>query len=626
MKIVLSIGFLLVLFVGMIIPSFAQVSDSFQVSIDKTEYLPGSYVKISASSENIAPLEGMKYSITDPNGKIIEKGILFPINNNFSTSIFITNVNPIFGTYVLNADYLEVNKSLEFEIIDNVPDSDFENTEKTLFFDTDKLIYDFNLDDKIKIFGTVSQLAQRTSLESPPVEIVLKDSTGKIVTMIGQSQTSKSLSGPTLDVPLVYYSTPDENGNFSLDITVNDIFFNDSKYLLEATYDGIKFTQEIQLIKSALLTSLQIENNVIGLGEIITVFGKIPSSECCVSITITKPDGTTERTGAKLENQILNWNWVAPKLPNNSVVNYSENAKINTNYGIYKITISTDSTSENFFFKVSDNPKNDILYDSVLNVNLEKNKLLPGDKLKISGIVVFSENSISKSIPEVVISNVVSTNNPQKVLLQSTVFPNLSGFYYTSFSLPKTIFSYGDYEVRSYYNDNYVSIPFTLVSEHDNKTDNIPNDDVKVHIPEILFEKQNRIIENSIGIKLDRKINDESISLPRVLSGSLISVPGDESIVNLKVSNELGQCIIGQDDDCLVSESTRKPGQIFDTVFVNGDNFKVRYSGTDARLEKFNILPENDDSFLPLENWTLEVIKENQASKLYYKVTYKIQQ
>ena len=128
-----------------------------------------------------------------------------------------------------------------------------------------------------------------------------------------------------------------------------------------------------------------------------------------------------------------------------------------------------------------------------------------------------------------------------------------------------------------------------------------------------------------LKLKLESKINENSILLPRVLSGSLISILGDESKVNLKVSNELGQCIIGQDDDCLVSESTRKPGQIFDTVSVNGESFKVRYSGTDARLEKFNILPENDESFLPLENWTVEVIKENQPSKLYYKVTYKLQ-
>jgi len=111
---------------------------------------------------------------------------------------------------------------------------------------------------------------------------------------------------------------------------------------------------------------------------------------------------------------------------------------------------------------------------------------------------------------------------------------------------------------------------------------------------------------------------------PRVISGSLLTpIRDDVSNVNLKVSSQSGVCIIGPDAECLVSESTRKPGQIYEVVEVDGMNLNVRYSGTDVRLEKFSILPESSDSFLPDSNWNVEVLKDEQVSRFYYKVTYK---
>jgi hypothetical protein len=111
---------------------------------------------------------------------------------------------------------------------------------------------------------------------------------------------------------------------------------------------------------------------------------------------------------------------------------------------------------------------------------------------------------------------------------------------------------------------------------------------------------------------------------PRVLSGSLVTpVRGDEPDVNIRVSTVTGICIIGQDDDCFVRESTRKQGQIYDVVEVDGISLNVRYSGPDVRLEKFSILPESSIEFLPDTNWNVEVIKDEQVSRFYYKVTYK---
>ena len=118
-------------------------------------------------------------------------------------------------------------------------------------------------------------------------------------------------------------------------------------------------------------------------------------------------------------------------------------------------------------------------------------------------------------------------------------------------------------------------------------------------------------------------IGDNQV-LPRVLSGSLLTTKIDQSNVNLRVTSESGVCIIGPDENCLVKDSTRKPGQIYEVVSVDGINLKVRYSGPDVYLEKFDILPESSIEFLPNVHWNVDVIKDDQASRFYYKINYKI--
>jgi len=52
-------------------------------------------------------------------------------------------------------------------------------------------------------------------------------------------------------------------------------------------------------------------------------------------------------------------------------------------------------------------------------------------------------------------------------------------------------------------------------------------------------------------------------------------------------------------------------------------SLNVRYSGPDVRLEKFSILPESSIEFLPNTHWNVEIIKDDQVSRFYYKVTFK---
>jgi hypothetical protein len=140
---------------------------------------------------------------------------------------------------------------------------------------------------------------------------------------------------------------------------------------------------------------------------------------------------------------------------------------------------------------------------------------------------------------------------------------------------------------------------------------------------ERIIEKVNRITEPEIQITVNEKIVDEKKLSPRVIQGSLFTtLRGEEANVNLKITTQDGICVIGPDTNCLVKESTRKPGQIYEIVNINGIDYNVRYSGPDVLLEKYTILPVDSESFLPDSTWNVKILKDEQSSRLYYKVTY----
>ena len=72
----------------------------------------------------------------------------------------------------------------------------------------------------------------------------------------------------------------------------------------------------------------------------------------------------------------------------------------------------------------------------------------------------------------------------------------------------------------------------------------------------------------------------------------------------------------------MVNESTRKPGAIYEIVTIDDKSYKIRYSGSDVRLEKFTILPELSGEQIDIKDWNVQIIKDNQPSRFYYKISY----
>jgi len=253
-------------------------------------------------------------------------------------------------------------------------------------------------------------------------------------------------------------------------------------------------------------------------------------------------------------------------------------------------------------------------------------------------------SSEGKQIDFAAASEDYSSSESIVVPFTATAVPDINGEFSIDVRIPPVIFPIGDYYVKANYGGLTNTVNFSIISEKSSESGNVtdegnPNASIpgKQSVSEELdaggyvvasvktiIEKTNRISDNLISIETKDKIVDEQSVQPRVLSGSMITPSkSDISKVNLQVSSESGICIIGQNSDCLVSDSTRKPGQIFEVISLDGMNLNVRYSGPDVRLEKFSILPQSSDDFLPDANWNVEVQKDDEVSRFYYKVTYK---
>lgn len=283
--------------------------------------------------------------------------------------------------------------------------------------------------------------------------------------------------------------------------------------------------------------------------------------------------------------------------------------------GLYSIKATYAGTSAKSEFSVTNDFVFGIDDDLSLLVASEKSEYYPGDVVVVSGkpnkliyLEAFDVSVIKKSENEITCGSFICGTNTGPV---TSIRPSPSGSFVYQYVIPENLSSLGTYEVTVDADFEKKSIKFNVVEKP------------PVEKLSTVIEKENRIPEKLILIPTEEKTSDDTTIAPRVISGSLITpLRGDESNVNIKVSSETGTCIIGPEANCLVKESTRKQGQIYDVVEVDGVSLNVRYSGPDVRLEKFSILPASVE-FLPDANWNIEVIKDDQVSRFYYKVTYK---
>jgi hypothetical protein len=814
---------------------------TLSLTTDKSQYLPGETLRLTGSTTKVVPFEGLKFTIKNPSGKIISTGSLYPTNGQFSTSVFLNIVNPVYGKYQIIGEYFDKSTLAFFEVMQDIkeekpislwtdkeaydlgdtvtitgrlnnvwvgfmdleilqtrnaalatsalgggnsgfkildmvkiagdgsftysfkiPDDDIRlgdykitvskevgsvsksirvvtNAEEyvvstdPISLSTDKVIYD--LGDTMTIEGFIANPPSSSTFQTPSVTISISHEDGSPLTITALPSGAKTRQRDGLTIAYDFTAIPDPSGRFSVQTSLMQNAFTEGSYKIKAEYRGLVKTINVGIVNPLKLSDgalLTLDKQVYGLGETVLLTGLLPpTGDTSVKISLTKPDGSTINSGATVDNQRFSWSWITPITEKPLTVKSDDRSISKTNYGIYKINVSTASHNKDIFFKVSSDPEHDSLTLVPLYVSTEKSLYQAGEKLKVIGSIIKREQgSEGLVIPERITILVLDGKFPFKQIHEASVYPDQGGNFQSLFELPITIFSEGEYKVKALHSSKQAESIFAVANDYSyasdeklslllvtDKSEYYPGDmvtisgkpnkliylekfDVSViqkkdgeitcgsfycgkHLgpvttirpsssgsfshqfqvpdspsslgsyeitvdaefetkslmfdviekpliseseksPLTIIEKVNRILEDKISVATNEKTVDDNTVFPRVLSGSLLTTKADQLDVNLRVTSESGICVIGPEENCLVRDSTRKPGQIYEVVSVDGLDLKVRYSGPDVYLEKFDILPESSADFLPNANWNVDVIKDDQASRFYYKINYKI--
>ncbi|MEX0657274.1 MAG: lamin tail domain-containing protein [Nitrosopumilaceae archaeon] len=740
----------------------ADLKDAKLITLktDKTSYKPGEKVTVTGRL-NTSWIPAFDIEVlqigSQVSAKEIRQGALigniqnqFRILNvarlagdsTFSYEFTIPSGSERLGNYIVTVSKDVGSEQVFFKVTDKEEDVAVSTEPFTL--STDKKSYDIG--EKLVIFGNIFKLKVSSTFQNPSVSIIFKDPNGKDVTFLGCTQAGGSggkkgiCNEPT---KLTLTSVPNVVGDFRSEVTISNELFKPGQYTVKASYDQGRYTTSASFLINDLSAIgvndiiVSLDKKVYGLGEKIQLTGKVSERfpEKTLAISLTKPNGDTERHGVVISNQAFSWSWITPSSENLAAQVGNERSLASSNFGTYKIKVSSEREETNVFFRVSPNPDEDFVLDVPFVIKTNKAVYDAGEKLVVSGKTTKRPQATAGLIPERI---QILVKSPQgKVIYESSVHPDVSGDFKQTFEMPVTVFKDGTYRVSGSYfdlydemffvvNNNFVvggDEPLALKMELDKEV-YYPGDVVKAtgrlnkliflehfeltvlkedpstatcgafycgkgvpvvtvkpdkagtftyefKIPNLptslggylitadtdfgsvskiftvvekpatsipvetekpvetetpakkFFEKENRITESSIPITVSEKtINDQTVQ-PRSIDGSLLTTKrGDEASVNIQVTTESGTCVIGPDTSCLVSESTRAPGTIYKIVEVDGISYKIRYSGPDARLEKFTILPDLTGTTMPDSTWNVEILKGDEPSRFYYKVAY----
>ena len=673
MKYSITILLSLVLIVGISAPAYAQTITDHVVINEVDTNPPGDDSKsisewvelynptnddVDLSGWSIASTTVLKKTLTIPDGTIISSGDFLIFVNE---KVWFTDTAELIE--LRNSDDLLIDKTREVFDLENDSKSwqrtydgfsDWEFSPSSAGSSNGKLIESVDL---LSVVLTLS--SDKTSYGFDDTAIIQGTVSEKIFVEKPYFQPEPiliTISGPNFDHSVSLY--PDYNLNYETSLKLSQVLgVGEGTYDVSVTYDDVVATstfsvnydviEETQNTDSSL--TIMVDEAEYLPGQSVTITGStsetIPFESLHFTITDSIGDLFTDGNLFVFDGKFKTNVFLTP---------------VNPIYGVYTIDIeygdNVESTTFNVVEDFIDTPI--ILVSNSIIFDIDKSEYLLNDYMTLSGTIT-NFDSDSEVYYEIVYVNFIASDGSvptftgmtedtsavtgNVVEFKLTAVPDDSGNFSIVARIPPIVFSEDDYVVKANYRGLIANESFSIISGKPSIDQKLSNKNPNVSIPgkpfpidkkfengyftssvKTIIEKVNRISDNLISITTQQKIIDEQSVKPRVLSGSMVTMSKDnQSNVNLRVVSESGICIIGTTDECLVTESTRKPGQIFKVVQIDGLNLNVRYSGPDVRLEKFSISPLSSDDFLPDVNWNIEVIKNDEISRFYYKVTYK---
>ncbi len=670
-----------------------KITDILTISTDKIQYVPGETILLNGITNKLKLFTGVTFTITDPDGEPLNKGIMFPLDGGFSTNVLLPKTVTNLGTYTIDVQYADLSANTTF-VVSTTPQSDEQISTYRLVTSTDKRMYNYG--DIMTVAGSITGTDNSRIPSGSSIDITITKSDGSRIHYRGQS----GVLSPIVDV----------YGAYRTQLEISDSFFDLGNYTLQARYENTSalatFTVSDKAVSSGI--DLTLDKNVYSLGEQLVLDGTLSSSaSALVMIIITNPDGSTSSHTAPVNNNQFTWSWITP--------DHAINA------GTYTITVSTNSFTKNIQFKLSTDTKDVQISQKPLSISIPRDLYSIGETVVVTGHVNIDDipNQGFKAPHPVRVSIL---GDAHKGIHDAFVLPDVHGSFTTSFDLLRHISNPGIYTVQAKYLTHTDTDTFMILGDPTlysdirvglslDKTEYNPGDTLKITgkpmplvdlqqlnitlvqrlqdrsacdpdcaapinststavldstavlthtlqipdvpssvgsyqitvesdfssdviyfdvvpvvvvsipVPNTIIEKDTDLTDTTHLITLAPKDVNGTTFTPRALIGSLSA---DSVDVNLTVKTPNGICLIGQDDQCMISESTRSLGQVYQTVDVNGLMLYVRYSGSDVSSERFTVLPDPSSDSVLDGDWTVEIDQETPFT-FDYKVTYRAQ-
>jgi len=682
-------------------------TDKAVYGLGDTVIITGRSNKVWISAFNIEIIQAFaKQDVTDT---VKIKDVVRPAGDGtFKYELKIPNKTDRYGDYKVIVSENVGTAQTFFKVVENP--AEFVAVESSpLSISTDKLFY--NIGDPLVVSGKV---AESKDYGRQTVKISITKADGGQIISKGDPRASASKSQ---DAVYSFTGIPDSSGNFEIKSGVYRNIFAKGTYILKATYGDLAASTSFSVedilelgvgVKIIAIT----DKEVYGIGEEVKLTGKVSTftAQSSYEVILTDPDGKKTSTSVLINNGLFSSSWVIP--------NYT---KI---FGIYKMTVRSDSDETNVFFKVSKDPASETT-PLPLVVETDKAVYSTGETITVFGNAIRKDwGTESQGVGVNVRPEIIIKNEANKEIAKALADLSAGGKFQTSFKLVPVVYKTGEYKVIAKYYDaksqtvfkvddkfiTGVDAPLVLLVETD-KGKYLPGETVKItgktnkiisvydvditvsdnsktvptpvtvrfdpsgsfnydykipetailgsytvradtdfytvsdsfevvselppeeveesgiptaptQAPKKIVDNVNRITKSSIPITIGEKTIDNKTLSPRIFDGLLRVTPGDEPDVNIKVTTGDGTCLIGQDSKCKITKSTRGTTSLYQIVEIDGTNLKVRYSGPGTTLEKFTILPEDSGDVIPDGKWKVEIIKDNQISRFYYKISY----
>jgi lamin tail-like protein len=636
-------------------------SAPFSILTDKSSYALGDHIIISGlilnpvqvSTQNAGA--NVQIQILNSTGGPISSGGTFKNNLGVPTSNALTyfafpDANGNFqiqqtiqagiyspGTYTLKASYSNLVTTATFTVFDPLQT----NSQNPISASTDKNVY--GLGDTVNLNGKISALTGTDSYTLTLIkpsgnqitfplkvnngqfswtwDIPSSDSAGSVI--ITTDRTSSAIIDPTNSVYGIYRI------NINSAHANSDLFFQVSK---DASIQNIS-PIVIQTDKTDYLST-----DVAKIwGQVIpTINAATKEANAMVQVLIYSNDGQEVYRGSANVNQGGQFYITVP---------FHTGVWKTGTYKVYAQFLTNKVQSS---FKVTD-PFTTSSNKLQLFMTTNTDKYLPGQTVLVTGRTsyIISLNNVDLAIGlknDTIISEGEVVSKKGTILPKATIpFDQFGSFSY-DYTIPSNT-PVGSYTILAIvpfgvYNAdfNVVSQIPTLNSTNANQTQTTTtNNSTQVSftktsvpsnigpterptLPNMLIQKFGKISDSVIPISFTVQTKGNLTYYPRELDGLLRLNPGDDTNVAIKITSQDGTCIIGPDQNCLVTKSTVQSGALYQTVIVHGTNFLVGYTGTGNRLQQFTILPVYENDSIPDAQWNVDIIKKDQVTRFYYQV------